>query len=122
VWFAAHVILYFKFKDGKQDCYPVWENVLLVEAPSADEAFEKAAHIGKGEESKDESGLTYGGRPAMLTYAGIRKLVRVDGGMASLEDRPVDGAEVTYSTLLVKDARAFARLVEGKAVTVRYEE
>lgn len=44
-------------------------------------------------ESRQEEGdsggsLTYDERSATLTYAGVRKLVSVDGGMASLEDRP----------------------------------
>jgi hypothetical protein len=55
----------------------------------------------------------------MLTYAGTRKLVQVGYGT---DDKPVDGVEVTYSRLGVKDAKAFTRLVEGKPVTVRYEE
>jgi hypothetical protein len=31
-WFAAHVIMYIAFKDGRQDTYRVWENVVLVES------------------------------------------------------------------------------------------
>jgi Domain of unknown function (DUF4288) len=122
MWFAAHVIMSFKFKDGNQDRYPVWENVFLVEAASTDVAFEKAARLGRAEEGDCDGSLTCNGRSATLTYAGIRKLVSVDAGMADLKDRPVDGAEVTYSVLEVKGARAFARLVKGEPVTIRYEE
>jgi hypothetical protein len=119
VWYAAHVIMYFKFKDGNQDCFTVWENVFLVEAPSTDEAFEKAEKLGRTDEGDSGGSLTLDGRPVMLTYAGIRKLVQVGYGT---DDKPVDGVEVTYSRLEVKDAKAFIRLVEGKSVTVRYEE
>jgi len=28
-WYAASVIMYTKFKDGKQEKYPIWENVIL---------------------------------------------------------------------------------------------
>ena len=119
MWFAAHVIMYFKFKDESQDTFPVWENVFLVDAPSTEEAFEKAARLGRADEGDDDGSLTCDDRPATLTYAGVRKLVRV--GYAA-DDKPVDGEELTYSLLRVKDAKAFARLVKGKPVTARYEE
>ena len=122
MWFAAHVIMCFKFKDGKQDYFPVHENVFLIDAPSPEEAFEKAGGIARAEETDCHGSLTYDGRPASLAYAGIRKLVHVQAGMADPGDRPVDGAEVTYSVLVVKGAKAFARLVKGEPVTVRYEE
>jgi hypothetical protein len=116
MWFAAHVIMYFKYKDGNQDSYTVWENVFLVEAASTDEAFEKAARLGRADEGDSQGSLTCDDRPATLTYAGVRKVVRVGYGV---DDKPVDGEEVTDNVLLVKDAKAFARLVEGKPVVVR---
>lgn len=122
MWFAAHVIMYFKFKDGQQDSYTVWENVFLVEAATAEEGLRKAERLGRAEESDSEGSLTCEGRPCTLTYAGVRKLITVQGGVDNPEDLPVDGAEVTYSQLVVKDAKALARLVGGKPVTVRYEE
>jgi hypothetical protein len=33
MWYTAHVIMYFKFKEGNQDSFTVWENVFLVELP-----------------------------------------------------------------------------------------
>jgi hypothetical protein len=122
MWFAAHVVLYFKFKDGNQDRFPAWENVYLVEATAADEAFEKASALGRAQEGDDSGSLLWGGRPATRVFGGIRKLIDVQGAAGDSEDRPADGAEVTYSLLVVKDAKAFARLVEGKPVTVRYKE
>jgi hypothetical protein len=122
MWFAAHVIMYFKFKDGQQDSYPVWENVFLVEAPNAEEGHQKAERLGQADEGDSGGSLTCGGRPCTLTYAGIRKLVTVQGGVDNPGDLPADGAEVTYSQLVLKDAKALAWLVGGKPVTVRYEE
>ena len=101
-----------------QDSFTVWENVFLVEAPSTDEAFEKAARLGRADEG-NSGGLTVDDRPATLTYAGIRKLVRVGYGA---DDKPEDGQEVTYSVFTVRDAKASARLVKGDSVAVRYEE
>jgi hypothetical protein len=122
MWYAAHVIMYFKFKDGVQDSFTVYENIFLVEASSTDEGFQKAARFAEADEGDDHASLTCDGRPATRTFAGIRKLVQVDGGMADLDDRPVDGAEVTYSVFEVKNEKALKRLVAGKAVTVRYRE
>jgi hypothetical protein len=119
MWFAAHVIMYFKFKDGNQNCYPVWENVFLVNAATQEEALQKAERYGRADEGDSARSLLCEGRPAILSYAGIRKLVRM--GYAK-DDLPADGVEATYSVLKVKDAKALARLLGGRPVTVRYEE
>jgi uncharacterized protein DUF4288 len=119
MWYAAHVIMYFKFKTGRQGRFCVWENVFIVEAASTDEAFEKAEHLGRAEEGDDGSSLRLNNRPVTLTYAGIRKVVRVGCGT---DGEPADGVEATYSVLEVQDRRALNRLVAGKSVTVRYEE
>src|SRR5260370_31501389 len=37
-WYAAHIVMYVTFKHGSQDHYPVWENIVLVEAPTEEEA------------------------------------------------------------------------------------
>jgi Domain of unknown function (DUF4288) len=47
-WFSAHIIIYTKFKDGIQDVFPVYENIVLIEADSSETAFEKAKVIGSG--------------------------------------------------------------------------
>jgi hypothetical protein len=122
MWYCAHVIMYFKFKDGQQDRFPVYENILLVEAATAEDAFEKAAELGRSEEGDHHGSLRWGGRPATVVYAGTRKVIAVRGPAPSTDDRPIHGAEVTYSQLVVEDAEALARLVEGEPVTVLYEE
>jgi hypothetical protein len=114
--------MYFRFKDGRQDSYPVWENVFLVEAATAEEGHRKAERLGRAEEGDSGGSLACGGRPCTLTYAGVRKLVTVQGGVDNPGDLPADGAEVTYSQLVLKDAKALAWFVGGKPVTVRYEE
>lgn len=45
-WYAAHIIQYWKFLDGVQDSYPLYENIVLIQAEVADEAWEKANQIG----------------------------------------------------------------------------
>ena len=49
-WYAASIIMLVKFKDGNQDKYPVWENVILIKASSDDEAIKKAEKEGREKE------------------------------------------------------------------------
>lgn len=51
-WYAASIIMLVKFKDGNQDKYPVWENVVLIKASSGDEALELAEKRGREEEGE----------------------------------------------------------------------
>ncbi len=125
-WYAARLILYTRFEDGVQDCYPVWENVVMIEAASSDEAFEKADRKGAAEaEDSVGSQYTYDGRPATWVFAGIRKLnecieyfdpeERAAGGCEE------NGTEVTYSSFLVDNEDSLRRLVADKSVTLIYK-
>lgn len=38
-WYAAHVVMFFKFHDGRQDSFPIYENVMLFEAKEDEEAL-----------------------------------------------------------------------------------
>jgi len=46
-WYAAHIIQYARFKDGRQDTYPCYENIVLLEAASISAAQEEAVRIGR---------------------------------------------------------------------------
>ncbi len=46
-WYAAHIIQYARFKDGRQDTYPCYENIVLLDAASISSAQEEAARIGR---------------------------------------------------------------------------
>jgi hypothetical protein len=125
-WYAAHLILYTKFDDGVQDNYPVWENVVLIEAASSDEAFDKADRKGAAEaKSSVGSRYTYNGRPATFVFAGVRKLNECleDFDPANREADGVeqDGTEVTYSSFIVDSEASLQRLVADKDVSLLYE-
>ena len=117
-WYAAHVIMHIKFKDGNQDCYPVWENIYLVCGNSNDEAFEKAENIGKEWEGDSLGTLTWDERPATWVFAGVRKLIECDDS----NNRPNNGTEITYSQFLVKNKESLDLLVNGEIVDITYEE
>jgi hypothetical protein len=117
-WYAVSIIILVKFKDGIQDIYPIWENIVLIKAESTEKAFEKAENKGKEYEGDSHGTYEYDGRPATLVFAGVRKLIEcVDS-----DERPDDGTEVTYSMLSVKSNEALAKLVNGEEVSVIYEE
>lgn len=117
-WYAASVVMYTKFKDGVQDKYPIWENVLLIEAASPDEALERAAKRGKQDEGDSSGTYFYENRPATWVLAGIRKVIEC----ADADERPGNGTEITYSQMEVDTEEALSKLANGEPVTVRYEE
>ncbi len=118
-WFAAHAVMYVHFKDGRQDSYPVWENVLLIEAADADQALTRAIRRAKQDEGDAEGSFTWDERPAMWMYAGIRKLITISAPKD--HNTPVSGAELTYMQFEVPDATALKDLVAGEPVYIRYE-
>lgn len=117
-WYAAHVILYTKFKDGVQDVFPVWENVYLIEAASGDQAIQKATRLGQEAEGDSSGSYRYAGRLAQWVFAGVRKVIECQRS----EQRPESGTEVTYSVFQVSDEETLRRLAAGEEVGVSYEE
>lgn len=86
----------------------VFENVFLLQAPSAREALALARKIGRSEEVLD--GLLLNGAPAQQRFAGVRKVVeclRFDPSASS-----VHKMEVTYSEIRL-ERRNLARYVKG---------
>jgi hypothetical protein len=120
-WYAVSTILVFRFKEGQQDVWPVWENVYLVSAESTDEAEKKATVLAKLAEGDDDASLTLDGRPATRQFCGIRKVITVKSPTAP-DDEPVDGAEVSFSELELRSEKEIQDLVDGKAVMVKYIE
>lgn len=114
-WYAAHLIMYFKRREGRQKHFLVWENIVLVQAKSFDEAYEKAEQLGREEEACDDTSLTIGGHPSRLTFAGVRKATLCQEPHA----RPTSGTEVTYNELVATSEAAIKKLAAGKSVVVQ---
>ena len=111
-WYIAHVIMYVKFKHGKQGHYPIWENLHLIKASSPEKAWEWAEKCGREAEGDDSGSFRWGDRPATWVYAGTRKVIECgDAGHA-----PVSGTEVTFSELRVESLAALKRLISGEPV------
>ena len=119
-WFAAHLIEYAKFKDGIQDYYPFYENVVLIEANSAEEAWDKATQFGKESESNDES-VTWNDRPVNMVFAGVRKII-APARSEELNSLPKHGTELTYSLLVIDKEEDFRNYVNNEPADVHYDE
>lgn len=119
-WYAAHLIEYAKFRDGVQDYYPFYENVVLIEAGSLEEAWAKAEQFGKDSEFDDTS-LTWNDRPAQMVFAGVRKIISPSFGEES-DSGPKHGTELSYSLMVIDKERDFRGFLNNEPTDVHYEE
>ncbi len=115
-WYAAHAIMVVRYKDSPQKTVPFWENIILIEAESEDEAWSKGIARAKEDEGDSEGSFTWDGRPATWCFAGIRKLVAAPDPDA----KPGHGTEITYLEMEVDNEESLARLLDGESVPVRY--
>lgn len=129
-WYAAHIIQLIKFLDGVQDSYPLYENIVLIQADSSSQAWETARTIGLSIYNEDgaTSTTTENDRPAALVFAGVRKIIECENfggsGPSRLDKDFVSthGTEISHSGLQVDSAEALAKLVNGEPALVLYEE
>ena len=121
-WYAASAIFVFRVRSGKQRRFPVWENVYLIEATSDVDALRKAEQLAKDQQVTDAT-LTLDGKPAELSYAGIRKVLTIENPFPAdpNADRPRDGTEVTYSEFTVSSEKEIKKLLRGERLSVVYE-
>ncbi len=114
-WYAAHLIMYVKLKDRRQHRFPVWENIVLVKAPSEDQAFAKAETRGRSDAGDDDGTFRWGDSPAEWVFAGVRKLTLCqDAGK-----RPGDGTEVSFTEMELGSLEAIHKLLSGEPLSVR---
>jgi Domain of unknown function (DUF4288) len=121
-WYAAHIIISsrpIKLGNGEIDVY---ENVILISAENDDEANFKAQQFGQAFVVKDDTLTTMEGDPVEDSFVGIRKIIQVRNplSLSPDNDKPVDGAEITYSRFTVKDDVDLAKLVDGEEVVISY--
>lgn len=122
-WFTASLIVGIKRIDMPDGPTLAYENVVLIEAGTAEEAFHKAREYGGSHVSINDD-LTLDDKPAIQTFVGIRKLVKV-GHPDAVEldqDNPMCGTEATYSLFELESDDALVLLASGKEVSLRYIE
>ncbi|MEX2139033.1 MAG: DUF4288 domain-containing protein [Pirellulales bacterium] len=116
--YAAHIIMFVELKDESQERFPVWENLVLIEANSEDAAFEKAERYGRAEEGDDGGSFHWGKSPARWVFAGVRKLTQ----WQTVSNRPEDGTELTYTELELESREDVKGLASGKPVQAYFKE
>jgi hypothetical protein len=114
-WYVAHAIMLVRYKDGNQNNFPLWENMILLSGDESEDLFAKAAGIAQRDEGDSQGSYTCDDRPAEMVFAGIRKIIRCR------TDALEDGTELTYSQLEVKNKEDLQKLIDGKEVAVIYE-
>ena len=117
-WYAAHVVMVVEFKDAVQDGYPVWENIVLINAASEDEAFQKAEGHGRDAEGDDRGSFKWGKNRAKWVFAGVRKLTEC----VMVTESPDDGAEITFNELELPSQEVVKKFAQGKRVEVLYND
>jgi hypothetical protein len=122
-WYAAHAIVAYRPTEPSKGKIIVYENVILLEAASDEEAEKKARKLAKA--STIEGGaLKFDGERTIESLMGIRKIISVSNPWpySQEEDRPVEGTEITYSKFSVKDESTLSKLARGEEVLIRYLE
>lgn len=116
--YAAHIIMFVEFKDAVQEHYPVWENIVLIDADSELEAFEKAERLGHSEEGDEDGSFRWGSRPARWVFAGVRKLTECDIDVGSSND----GTELSYTEFELGSRESVRKMVTGESVQVLIQD
>lgn len=119
-WFTAHAIMVVEFETGLQEQYPVYENILLIQADDSDAAWAKAEHRARQDEELAFDTFTWESRSARLVFRGVRKLIAVahefDHGQLG------HGNELSYAALSLASADQVQALATGAPVFVQYLE
>jgi hypothetical protein len=112
-WYAAHIVLYVELKNRHQSTYPVWENIVLFEATSEEEAFAKAEQKGRESAGDDDGTFTWGGELARWVFGGVRKLTTCEDE----DERPGDGTEITYIQFQARSKENLEKWIRSKKVS-----
>jgi hypothetical protein len=113
-WYVASLVMNTRFDQGPQTEYPVWENLILIQAKSSRRALDRANKLGRSAQKELAHSVMYRGRHASLTFAGVRRLVTLEDG------RPTDGSQVSMTLFQVRGQKAFRRLLRGKEVSLEF--
>ncbi len=117
-WFAAHLIMSVRLKAKQQRRFPVWENIVLIEADSEKQAFQKAERRGRLDEGDDDGTLTWGGHPATWVFAGVRKLTSCEDSQSP----PGDRTEISFLEFELDSVESVRKLAEGQQVKMQSHE
>ncbi len=120
-WYGVHVVMAVRYKHGKQDVFPAWENIYLINAENSEEAAHKGEVTGKKNEGDASGSFYWDDQPAEWLYMGVRKVIQVSNA-CSPTNEVGDGAEITYQTLEFNTEKALKNYVNSKPTKLRVVE
>lgn len=113
-WYAAHIVMQLDPIDASYDkALTAWENIVLFEAGSREEAGRAAVEYGRNEERLG-GGLTVDGLPARERFVGVRKVV----DCVDSDRRPGGGTEVSYLEMLFTSREKAEAFVSDERIPV----
>lgn len=115
MWYSAHAVMAIRFKEGVQNEFPAWENIILIQAETDQEALDKAE--ARARQDEGECGLTWAGHPAEFVFSGLRKVVKC----YESELQPSDGTELTYNQLVFSNKEDFDAFASGREAHALFE-
>lgn len=120
-WYAASLIETVVVLDGEQSSFPVYENVILLEAKTPSQAHSQAKKIGQ-QEALGEENLKLDGKLAKRVFVGVRKLMTISNPFPMEQDTepPVSETEITYSEFELTTFKDVESLAAGAAIVVNY--
>ena len=117
-WYAAHIVMLVRFKQGQQRRVPAWENVVLIQAADERSAIAKAEAIGAAECGDGDGSFRWAGKPATWEFGGVRRLC----SCALTGDRPASGDEITYHELEFESLAAAKKYAAGQPLLVQHQD
>ena len=118
-WYAAHIVMYVRFRQGPQDPHYVQENIVIVQANDPAAARQLAEQKARRDyEGDSEGSFTCDGRSATWEFAGVRMCVECEDPDAPL----TSGKEITYLEYRLQSGADLSRLVSGESVVVEYDQ
>lgn len=118
MWYAAHAVMLIRLKSGEQTEFSVWENIILIQAATPDEAHEKAAKRAREDEGDSENTFTWNEEPAEFKFLGLRKLMEC----FSDEKRPNDGDEITHNQIKFANRDQLELYVAGEEAQLTIDD
>ena len=104
--FLVEITLKEDFPDGVGE---IWENLVIIKAIDATQAYEKAMALGTSNVMGPGKGLMLDGKPAKNEFLGI-------SDMGALHDGLVDGAEIIFRERRGYKAKAISKLPSKEAL------
>jgi hypothetical protein len=115
-WYAAHILMRIRYRDGPDEpCY-VMENIVLLDAASPVHAKELAHTRGRADDNRDDHTFSCDGRPAYWEFAGVRLVMSCQDE----DERPTSGTEVTYLEYRLAGSADLDQLLRGNDVRVEF--